>query len=119
MVCVSSFSRCLLHTEGVLVGALNETLVLGGGGTPIDVVGEASEATTATTSAMSVTWRAGNVTLLACAENGNCSDCVFDNAYRNVVPCRWCFDATSLDGRCTDASNLCVIGSQRSTVVVG
>lgn len=101
--------------SGVLVGVLNETLVLAGGDA-VDVVGVERAATSGVTS---VAWQPSNVSLLQCAENRACDECVFGNAYRNVVPCRWCFDAVALDGRCIAADSFCVIGTQRATVIAG
>ena len=99
----------------MLVGVLNETLVLAGGDA-VDVVGVERAATSGVTS---VAWQPSNVSLLQCAENRACDECVFGNAYRNVVPCRWCFDAVALDGRCIAADSFCVIGTQRATVIAG
>ena len=47
------------------------------------------------------------------------SDCVFTNAYRNTVPCRWCFDPMTTIGRCIDRVRLCVVSPQTSTVIAG
>ena len=54
--------RSTNQPTGVLVGALNETVVLAGG-TAIDVVGAAPEAASVT-AMQSVTWQTNNVTLL-------------------------------------------------------
>lgn len=102
--------------KGVLVGATNTSIVLAGG-SAIDVVGVTDEATM--NSVTSVVWQASNVTLLECANNTRCDDCVFGNAYRNTVPCRWCFDAETIEGRCIAADSNCLLGTQRATVIAG
>ena len=113
-ICLSFFYSVRI---GVLVGATNTSIILTGG-SAIDVVGAVDEAT-AIGSATSVVWQASNVTLLECANSTRCDDCVFGNAYRNTVPCRWCFDAETIEGRCIAADNNCLLGTQRATVIAG
>ena len=113
--CLSLFAF-FTPLEGVLIGVMNETLVLASG-SAIDVVGKTTS--NSATTMQAVTWQASNVTLLACGDNAQCDECVFDNAYRNVEPCRWCFNPTTIVGRCIARTDLCFSGSQTSSVIAG